>query len=357
MVSPDCITILVHEWVTGGGLSGKDIRPSWFAEGRAIRRSIVADFAAVRNPHVRVMMTLDERWPEEAGPWTSIPIRRGDAPDRVVELSRHADYTVLIAPETTGVLAGMARALRDAGSHSLGSLPDAIELTADKHRLAAWLSDRGLPTPPGRVVVPTEGLPTDVPYPAVLKPIDGAGSVDTYLIADARSLPAAALAMPQGLLQPLLSSVPMSACFLVDKTGEAALVGTGRQKVVMEEGRFTYLGGRIPASCPVGEQVAREAVHSVPGLQGFVGVDFIWEPSRGEAMVLEINPRPTTSHVGISRLLEPGTLARAWLAACGVPGFSGECLNGLADAVARQPAIEFDCVGNVRSGHEDSLVS
>ena len=68
---------------------------------------------------------------------------------------------------------------------------------------------------------------------------------------------------------------------------------------------------------PVAEPLLRRAVASIPGLRGFVGVDFLWNPARCEAVVLEINPRPTTSFVGLSRLLPAGWLARAWLACCG----------------------------------------
>ena len=33
-------TILVHEWVTGGGMADARCRPSWAAEGHAMRRAI-----------------------------------------------------------------------------------------------------------------------------------------------------------------------------------------------------------------------------------------------------------------------------------------------------------------------------
>ena len=39
---------------------------------------------------------------------------------------------MLIAPETTGVLAGLARGLEDAGARSLGCSPESIELTGNK---------------------------------------------------------------------------------------------------------------------------------------------------------------------------------------------------------------------------------
>src|SRR4051794_31876420 len=69
--------VLVHEFVTGGGLAGQALPPSWAAEGAAMRRAIVADFAAV--PGVRVVMTLDDRLPDEAAPGVRVTrVRPGE---------------------------------------------------------------------------------------------------------------------------------------------------------------------------------------------------------------------------------------------------------------------------------------
>src|SRR3954452_10376991 len=69
------ITVLVHEWVTGGGLAGRPMPASWAAEGHAMRRAIAGDFAAL--PGVRVVVTLDDRFPEEPGPWSVVRIGAG----------------------------------------------------------------------------------------------------------------------------------------------------------------------------------------------------------------------------------------------------------------------------------------
>src|SRR5271157_3395557 len=92
------LTILVHEWVTGGGLAGLTLPPSWAAEGAAMRRAIAADFASLPGDSVRVIVTLDSRLPEDPGPWKLARISVGEASDRVRELARAADFTVLVAP-------------------------------------------------------------------------------------------------------------------------------------------------------------------------------------------------------------------------------------------------------------------
>ncbi len=262
-------------------------------------------------------------------------------------LARDADYTVIIAPETRGVLAGMTSALERAGVESLGCSARAIELAGNKARLAEWLGARGISTPSCRTVKPSLGLPDDASYPAVLKPLDGAGSVETFLVSNTSDVPPSARTMPVALLQPYQAGLPMSASFFVG-ADRAWLIGIGRQRMIIEGGRFVYQGGEIPVPCEPAEALLREAIESLEGLRGFVGVDFVWETETGVIHVLEVNPRATTSFVGLSGLLPPGHLAACWLASCGVPGYDGELLVTLAENVRRQSPVSFDANGTVR---------
>ena len=86
--------------------------------------------------------------------------------------------------------------LEDLGLRSLGSTPSAVEMTGDKLQFCARLARRGIATPEFRQVIPADGLPDDFPYPAVLKPIDGAGSLDTFLIEEPAELPDEARRVP-----------------------------------------------------------------------------------------------------------------------------------------------------------------
>jgi predicted ATP-grasp superfamily ATP-dependent carboligase len=262
----------------------------------------------------------------------------------------------MIAPETMGILVRLTRSLGHEGIRLLGSSASAIELAGNKMHLAEWLESRGIATPRSRTIVPAAGLPDDADYPAVLKPIDGAGSVDTFFLLDAHSLPGAARQMPVALLQPFLGGNPMSASFLIDEERRAWLIGVGQQKIAIENGRIQYRGGSLPVPCREPETCLRQAVESIPGLRGFVGVDFLWEPSRCEATVVDINPRPTTSYVGLSRLLPAGRLAQSWLAACGVPGFPLDGLAHLSEVVHEQPCLSFNVEGMIEFSAEGVLM-
>lgn len=337
----------MHEWVTGGGLAGSELPPSWAAEGRAMCRAIAGDFAALDEGCARVIVTLDDRLDDDPGPWTIERISPDDGPDRLIRLARDADHTVLIAPETTGILERLTRQVLDAGARLLGSAPDAIAMAGDKAALAVHLAARGIETPPSRVVVPREGLPENAQYPAVLKPIDGAGAIDTFLLEGPDDLPDAALGMSRALLQPLVSGRPMSASYLVDAEGRAWPLAVGEQDVIVRGGRFRYRGGRLPVSTRPDTSPMQAAVESIRGLRGFVGVDFLWDDCRQRATVLEINPRPTTSIVGLVRLLPPGRLARAWIDTV-EPALAGAAdLSELAERLRARRAMSFDASGTI----------
>jgi predicted ATP-grasp superfamily ATP-dependent carboligase len=278
-----------------------------------MRRAIAAEFASL--PGCRVITTLDHRLGERPGPWSVAEIGPGEEDARVPELAAGADYTVLVAPETGGILEARTRALTAAGARLLGSLPEGVALAGNKLKLAAHLAQRNLPTPPTQRVMPAEGLPTSFHYPAVLKPIDGAGSVDTFLVFGADEVPREARALPEAILQPMMPGIAMSASILVDRNGVATVIGHARQRVSIHDARFHYDGGILPIGLAGLGPLLGKAVRSVDGLRGFIGVDFLWDEAGQTATILEINPRPTTSIVGWTQVLAQGRLARAWVAA------------------------------------------
>lgn len=321
-------TLFLHEYVTGGGLAGGPLPPSLAAEGGAMRRALTEDFRLAFGDGLT--MTLDARLPDERGLGTTVRIGPGEELATFARLASESDYTLCLAPETGGILEARARIIESVGGRSLGSSPEAIALCGNKLRLSEHLRALGFDTPETIRVDPRDGLPRDFPYPAVLKPIDGAGSLDTFLVGSPGDLPTSALGMTDAILQPFVPGTPMSASFLVDANGRAQWVGAGRQFVSRSSGRFVYEGGIVPSPMHSGVAIAK-AVESVPGLRGWVGVDLILDESTGRISFLEINPRVTTSYVAWRALT--GALPHWWLSSLdedainGRTGFEGYALR------------------------------
>ena len=344
-------TILIHEWVTGGGLAGLPLEPSWAVEGAAMRRALARDFASIASLPARVLVTLDDRFTDDPGAWDLLRIDPHTGAKRIELAMRSADYVLVIAPETSGILKEWAKQLERHGVRSLGSSPDAIAIATDKLHFATHLEARGVSTPKTQRADFRGGLPENFAYPAVLKPADGAGSVDTYRVESPGSFPASIGDLSREfLLQEFVEGDALSASFLVDRGGLAHKLAIGRQNMVIREGRFEYLGGEIPYGREVEEQPLLDAIRSIPGLLGFVGVDFIANRRTGETTVIEINPRATTSCVGLCQLLTPGRLAEAWLAACLDNSLEeSDLISRLAEEIGKCGTISFGANGWIGS--------
>ncbi len=240
----------------------------------------------------------------------------GDPEQVFRELAAAADYTLVIAPEFDGILVDRCRWVLEAGGRLLGSLLAAVELTADKLALASALASAGIPTPP---CFPVRGaLP---PFPAVLKPRYGAGSQGTCCVPRGEELSAclerttAEMPGAEMLLQPLVAGQAASVAFLVGPRQQIALAPAAQH--LSTDGRFRYEGGTVPLPPDLTRRAAAlglRAVRAVPGLRGYVGVDLVLGAAAdGSAdTVIEINPRLTTSYIGL-RVLAMFNLVEALL--------------------------------------------
>jgi predicted ATP-grasp superfamily ATP-dependent carboligase len=162
----------------------------------------------------------------------------------------------------------------------------------------------------------------------VLKPIDGAGSLETHYLGRGAGWPTAGPTDRRWLLQPFLPGNPISVSLIIaparsDAPGWIEVVGTARQHMLRDDGRFCYRGGSIAAPIPTGSvRAVVAALRAWEGLQGWVGVDMIIGPEPGTATVLEVNPRLTTSYVGLRAWVDGGgrVLARRLLESAGWGG-------------------------------------
>jgi predicted ATP-grasp superfamily ATP-dependent carboligase len=348
------LTILIHEWVTGGGLAGSKLPSSWAAEGNAMRRALSREFASIP---ARVLVTLDQRLPDDPGPWETIRLGPGDEDEVVKAQLATADYALVIAPETNGILERWSTELERLGTRSLGSTSQAIALSGDKLALSKQLRARGITTPESIFIATGTELPANFQYPAVIKPVEGAGGLQTYRVLSSMSFPAQQVQLPERfLLQPFVDGTAMSASYLVDEFGEAHLIAIGQQKIELVDDRFEYRGGWIPSLQLIDIVPLRQAIAAVPGLRGFVGVDFIRKRTTGETTVIEINPRPTTSCVGLCALLPPGLLAQAWLAACGERTVDHEMIfQRLIHKIATSEPVSFQADGTIQRRTPENL--
>ncbi|HVA50065.1 MAG TPA: ATP-grasp domain-containing protein [Pirellulales bacterium] len=297
--------MFVYEYLTGGGLladagmsAGID---SLAREGRAMCAALAADFAAVGG--IEVMCLHDARQAGLHAPnvcWADVR----SAAEHDVAFDRaaaDADRTVVIAPEIGGVLLERCRRVIAGGGRLLGSSPRLVELAGDKHATAVQLAEAGVPVPRGMPFVPGEPWPRDFPYPAVWKPLDGAGSQGLRFI-EHSEVPCVDASRRRGRLEAFCPGMAASVALLCGSNEQVALPPC-RQRL-SRDGRFHYLGGALPLPPPLSDRatrLARRAIQSLPGPLGYLGVDLVLGESDDGSrdVVIEINPRLTTSYIGL----------------------------------------------------------
>lgn len=311
------------------------------AEGEAMLRALLEDLTAARPAGLELRAVL----PEDAGvsppPGVGrLPPRGGALPFSTEGLPAPPRRLLWpIAPETRGVLEDLVAAAGEAGLRVVGPARRGVRAASERARLLRTLEDRGLPVPAGGPAAsPGEALEAAgrVGWPAVVKPGRGAGAEGVTRVDDAGGLEEAwrrALAVEPDrppLVQALVEGEAASVCLLVED-GEPTALALNRQLVRFgPEAR--YRGGATPHAHPDREaalEAAAGACRAVPGLRGWVGVDLVLSP--GGPVVIEVNPRLTTSYLPLRARFGPALAGRA-LAAGLEPG------GAPVDAGARRAA-------------------
>ncbi len=330
--------IFVYEHVTGGGMSAVPPPPGMLHEADLMVRTLIEDLGA--RADVELLTSRDARLAPVPGAET-LRVGANDDPHAIFAQGILASDAVWpIAPETGHALEELSREVLRRGRILLGSRPDAVSVSASKRQTVRTLAAAGISAVP--TFVASEPLPRR-PGRWVTKPDDGAGAENTRLVDTWQSAMRQLQADPGRLVaQPWLEGTPISLSLLCHG-GESLLICCNRQRLQMVEGAIALAGIAVNAvSDPSGELAAlgESIATALPGLWGYVGVDLVLAPEG--PVVLEVNPRLTTSYCGIRRaldvsvaamvldLLEPGVAIRGRGAGVGsvVELHLGACRDG-----------------------------
>ncbi len=291
--------IFALEFFSGGGLLGQPLPPSLAREGDLMLGTLVGELAGIEGVHV--IASRDPRLPPLAGCETLYPLP-GENPEELFARGvAAADAVWPTAPEGGGTLERLAATVLAAGRTLLGCTPEAVRLAASKLATARALAARGVP------VVPTYGVERTVPsIPGhwAVKPDDGAGCeglerLDDSTQAEGRLRSAAG----RLVAQPWIEAEPWSLSLLC-AGGRARLLGCNRQRLSWRAGRLHLDALAVNARPPGDPRVHRlgaEVAATIPGLWGYVGVDFLLGAEG--PLVLEVNPRLTTSYCALPAAL------------------------------------------------------
>lgn len=341
-------TIFIYEECTAIGDRGPlqtDWQESLFDEGYAMLRAVAEDFSKLPDWEVRIAWRDDREVPHELQSFGSIVYFADKVKKILRSESRAADAVLVIAPECDGILKKRCETVEGAGGTLLGPSSKFVELTSDKQSLSEHFMQRTIPTPrgyylPGGMkwkdvwnIITSESdnefFGTKMSFPLVIKPNDGCGSVGVQLLQSVDDLPADELGEPylptlfsSWRIEQFMPGRAVSVAFLcgLDKTVPLAPCAQrfASMPAHVKSGElFFYRGGSLPIEPELARraiELGKRAMIVTHGRRGYVGLDLVLgEAADGsQDYVIEVNPRITTSYLGLRRASKTN-LAQAML--------------------------------------------
>lgn len=323
--------ILLLEYITAGGMSRKRLPASLLREAKLMRDALLADLSDIKG--IEIVTTYDVRLglAVDSALMPSIEATCIDSDMDAMtiwrELLQTCDAALLIAPETDQLLSQLTSMLAASnGIKNLGCSLLAVDIASNKYDTCRLLQSANILTIPTYSV--SEFLQPDLQQSLlaasayIVKPIDGAGCMATLYFNDVAAVNAhlngdagqayqsktspQSTASPQ-IVQPYQSGIPASLTMLC-KQGQAWLLSCNQQNIIINHdaspASIEYRGGQVNGlnhQQTALTQLAQSIAAAMPGLNGYVGVDVIIEDAH--IYVVEINPRITTSYIGLRESL------------------------------------------------------
>jgi predicted ATP-grasp superfamily ATP-dependent carboligase len=288
---PD-LKVFAFDYASGGGPTARPLPHALRRDGEMMLHALTSDLAALSGVE---LITMDDGDRQAAAPSVDSAAPFAQRFNACVQAS---DAVWPVAPVPGGLLEHLSREILRCKRILLGSSPAAVHVAASKQLTADTLARANIAAvatyAPHQPLPPGEGA-------WVVKPDDGAGCLDTRLFSDSR----AALAWiessgePGYVLQPFIAG-KVGSLSLLCCDGLARVLSCNEQRVAVHDNQFHFLGSMVNSLTDASsefERMGQAVAAAMPGLWGYVGVDFIL--AEGGSVVLEVNPRVTTSYAGL----------------------------------------------------------
>jgi tyramine---L-glutamate ligase len=319
------LNVFVWEYLSSGAYGEELLPVSLLREGQAMLLASVKDFCKAKNCVVSTLW--DERLekfslPESIADQVEVHSVSNVANEKksFEKCCREADYVFLVAPEFDKILLNRVSEAREYCDNVLLSSHEMIDLCSDKFKTAKWLEPIGIP------IIKTNRFNFQKPFdkndfPLVIKPSDGAGSTNTFLIHNQQQFKELINSQPvlkndkiNWVWQPYIEGKSFSVAAIRANTRDQFQIFPIAHQDISNDGRFQYSRGTIPyegkGSFEI-KTIAENILKQLPDLNGYIGFDFIVpDHNKSEPVLLEINPRLTTSFIGYSELTKESILGK-----------------------------------------------
>ena len=256
---------------------------------------LLAEYTTAHDPSLanegRAMLDVLTKSFERCGYEVVLP-GTGDFGSEIERLAPGCDMGLVIAPDH--LLAKYTHAIEQQ-IHNLGCGFMTIAVCANKVRTRKILIEHGIPVP-GEA-----GSGKNV-----IKPVKGCGALGVRLSDGKPGDGEFAEQYIEGehfSVSIVPNRVIGDACQYYSGNPPAVLAVNRQHIEILPDGTFRYLGGETPVHPDNEEEIIKTALRAVEvlGCQGYCGVDVV---AGDKAYVVDVNPRITTSLVGIAACME-----------------------------------------------------
>ncbi|MDA1343512.1 MAG: ATP-grasp domain-containing protein [Proteobacteria bacterium] len=290
------LKILVFEYITGGDFNSSKLPDSLAQEGLLMLQALVDDITWIESVDPLIMLDYRMIGKLTHNANSHIIKPEHECQQEFVQLMALCDAAWIIAPESDGILQNFSKTVERSGKILLTSSSNAVAVAGDK-----WLTYRCLQKH-CIATVPTQKL-LDFSYTSgewIIKSVDGVGCTDSYVVADELEFTAIIESVDKEkyIIQPHMQGEKTSLSCLF-KHGRGWLVCANQQHFELIDQQY-YLTGitvNFHSDTTKYQDVVSNIAKAMPDLWGYVGIDLI--ETANQHLVLEINPRLTTSYAGI----------------------------------------------------------
>ncbi len=314
--------LFVYEHITSGALADQNLTVSLANEGNKMLLSALQDchetecctLTTIRDDRLSPLDLFEQNPQYHHHQVTTLT----DYHHAWIQCLAECEAILIIAPETDNILATLQQSALDAGKILFGSHPSAIWPTTNKLECYQHLLESNISTIP--TYLASEWLKEEHYNQSgyILKPIDGAGCIETYLFKTAAELKVHLATrdsseLNRQVIQPFYQGTDLSFCLLASHNA-IEILSINLQHITQKYGQFNLsactvnINNKALPTLSQADQIAQQIKTAFPGLFGFIGLDLIHNDN--DLYIVDINPRLTTSYIGLKAALNLNPMAR-----------------------------------------------
>ena len=287
-------------------MAQEELPESLAREGGLMLKALIDELTVL--PAVKLTVLLDKRCNGLDLPqtieiiWVSAEHSVYDLLPALIDTS---DLVWPIAPEMESQLLNISKLVEDKSKRLLNSSSESIAICSDKLATVQVLQKNSL-----LPVIDAQQLDEFSQQSVgqwVIKPKDGAGCLDCFFVSgktEFNEIIKQIKDQSNYLIQPYIKGESLSLSCLF-KNGVAWLLCCNKQLISIKQGKFELNACQVNIAnkkrAPY-QHLINQVAETMPGLWGYVGIDII-QPEHDQALIVEINPRLTTSYAGIHQAL------------------------------------------------------